>query len=85
VTPVKRAQAAGRPDDRQASLLAVAVLALLAMQVVRLAGRPAQAPRALGGAARRHPAATLDEPAALATPRGVGRFRTVRPRPPVQI
>lgn len=86
-TPVLgRPRAAVVPDDRPESLLAVAVLALLGAQAVRLARQPVVAPRALGGAARH----TTREPevaaAAASDPtRGVGRFRTVRPRPPVRI
>lgn len=82
---LQRPRAAVVPDDRTESLVAVAVLALLAAQAVVLARQPAVAPRALGGAAR-HVARAPD--VVVATPvttRGVGRFRTVRARPPVRI
>ena len=78
-----RPSAAVVPDDRTESLLAVAVLALLAVQAVRLARQPAVAPRALGGAVRARKAEPVTE---LVVPaRGVGRFRGVRSRPPVRI
>ena len=75
-------RAAVAPQDRTQSLLAVAVLVLLAAQAVRLARQPAVAPRSLGGAvrARRNVEPVLAEPT-----RGVGRFRTARDRPPVQV
>lgn len=78
-----RRQAAAAPVDRTESLVAVAVLALLAAQAVRLARQPAVAPRALGGAVRAgraEPVARVVVPA-----RGVGRFRATRGRPPVRI
>lgn len=84
--PVTRAHAAVASGDRRQSLLAVAVLALLALQAARLARQPAVVPRALGGAARQarpEPVDLVADPSG--TPRGVGRFRTVRPRPPVRI
>jgi hypothetical protein len=75
--PAGRPRPAVLPDDRTQDLLAVAVLALLGAQAVRLALQPAVAPRALGGSARR----TRVEPEAevlevLVPARGVGRFRT---------
>lgn len=66
-------RAALTPDDRTPALLATAVLVLLGVQAMRLAGQPATPPRALGGAARRSrpaPATVVAVPA-----RGVGRFR----------
>lgn len=81
---LQRRRAAAVPVDRTPSLLAVAVLALLAVQAARLARQPAVPPRALGGAAR-HSSRLPEVVAAAASTRGVGRFRTVRARPPVRI
>lgn len=78
-----RPRAAVPSGDRTQSLLAVAVLALLAVQAVRLARQPAVAPRALGGAVR---AGRAEPVAQVPTPaRGVGRFRSARVRPPVRV
>ena len=82
-TVLQRPRSAAVPDDRTESLLAVAVLALLAVQAVRLARQPAVAPRALGGAVRARRAESVPELVVAA--RGVGRFRGVRSGPPVRI
>jgi len=89
-SPVASAVAAPRaavdPNDRPQALLAVAVLALLAVQAVRLARQPAVAPQVLGGAARRSRPAPTEVPVGSVQPaRGVGRFRGVRTAPPVRI
>lgn len=78
------ARPAALPDDRTPSLLALAVLALVGAQAVRLARQPAVAPRALGGSARRSGATPVATTTAVAS-RGVGRFQTERSRPPVRI
>ena len=83
--PIARPAPALLPDDRPQALLAAGVLVLLGAQAVRLARQPAVEPRALGGSARRSrpaPVMVVGEPAAS---RGVGRFQTVRDRPPVRI
>jgi hypothetical protein len=72
--PLVAARPALPPVDRNATLLATAVLVLLGVQALRLAAQPAAAPRPLGGAARLsrpEPAQVVVVPA-----RGVGRFRT---------
>jgi hypothetical protein len=85
---------AAAPVDRTASLMAVALLVGLGALAARLAVQPAVAPRHLGGGARltRGAAAAPGAgagPAAVApagaSPRGVGRFRSPRVRPPVRI
>lgn len=81
VAVLQRPSAAVVPDDRAESLLAVAVLALLAVQALRLARQPVVAPRALGGAVR---AGRTQQELTLPA-RGVGRFRTARERPPVRV
>lgn len=77
------------PEDRTAALAAAALLAGLGALALRLGMQPAPAPRKLGGVARLAPPATAPAagvPSAVAAPvRGVGRFRAVRSRPPVQI
>ena len=81
------------PEDRTPALAAAALLAGLGALALRLAVAPAPAPRKLGGVARLAPPATATAgavpsavPSAVAAPvRGVGRFRAVRSRPPVQI
>ncbi len=80
---LQRRRAAVVPDNRTESLLAVAVLALLAVQAVRLARQPVVAPRALGGAVRARQAEPVAE--VVGPARGVGRFRGVRSQPPVRI
>lgn len=71
------------PENRSTALAAAALLAMLGALALRLGLQPAQAPRRLGGVARMAPAEATP---ALPTPaRGVGRFRAVRSRPPVQI
>lgn len=77
-------RAAVVPENRTESLLAVAVLALLAAQAVRLARQPAVAPRSLGGAVRAQRSEAAAEVVVTST-RGVGRFRSDRARPPVRI
>ena len=86
VSAVTAPRAAGDPGDRPQALLAVAVLALLGVQAVRLARQPAVAPQALGGAARRSRSAPTEIPVVSAqADRGVGRFRSVRAAPPTRI
>lgn len=101
---VPAALAARRPTvpapDRTASLMAVALLVLLAAGAVRLAVQPVAPPRHLGGGARlSRPGAALaaegapnsdgdvvgSEVPAVGSPRGVGRFRGPRLHPPVRI
>lgn len=72
-------------DDRPVALLATALLTMLGVLAVRLALQPAQAPRRLGGAARRTRAGEVEAPVVDSPARGVGRFRAARHRPPVQI
>lgn len=83
--PAGRPRPAVTPNDRPQALLAAAVLALLGVQAVRLARQPAVAPRALGGSARRSGPAPVKVATELTPARGVGRFQTVRVRPPVRI
>jgi hypothetical protein len=72
-------------DDRPVALLATALLTMLGVLAVRLALQPAAAPRRLGGAARLTRAEVASAPVIDSPQRGVGRFRAVRHRPPVQI
>lgn len=83
--PVARPVRALVSNDRPEALLAAAVLVLVGVQAARLARQPAVAPRALGGSARRHAPALVEVTGQPATTRGVGRFQTVRDRPPVRI
>jgi hypothetical protein len=86
--PVAAAVAAARPgvpEGRPGSLLATAVLALVGAQAVRLARRPATAPRALGGSARRTRPTPVQVVLTAPQTRGVGRFRTARATPPVRL
>jgi hypothetical protein len=72
-------------DDRSVALLATALLTMLGVLAVRLALQPAAAPRRLGGAARLTRPEVAADPVIDSPQRGVGRFRAVRHRPPVQI